>query len=57
MPRDPAGEAHTLEWTIAALNSIEMVSVPWWYLEITGAKENHLTGWLESRLGHMENGS
>jgi glutathione S-transferase len=54
MPRDPAGEAQTLEWAIAALNSIEMVSVPWWFLEITGAKENGLTGWLESRLAHME---
>jgi glutathione S-transferase len=54
MPRDPVGEAQTLQWTIAALNSIEMVTVPWWYLEATGAKENHLTGWLESRLDHME---
>jgi glutathione S-transferase len=54
MPRDPAGEAQTLQWTIAALNSIEMVSVPWWFLEVTGAKENGLTGWLESRLNHME---
>ncbi|MEZ5670219.1 MAG: glutathione S-transferase family protein [Alphaproteobacteria bacterium] len=54
MPSDPAGEAETLQWVIAALNSIEMVSVPWWFLEVTGAKENHLTGWLESRLGHLE---
>ena len=54
MPRDPAGEAETLQWTIAALNSIEMVSVPWWFLEVTGAKDNNLTGWLESRLDHME---
>jgi len=54
MPRDPAGEAQTLQWTIAALNSIEMVAVPWWFLEVTGAKDNHLTGWLESRLAHME---
>jgi glutathione S-transferase len=28
MPRDQAGEADTLQWTIAALNSVEMVSVP-----------------------------
>lgn len=55
MPRDPVGEAQTLQWTIAALNSLEMVTVPWWFLEVTGAKDNHLTGWLESRLGHMEN--
>jgi len=54
MPRDPAGQAHTLQWTIAALNSIEMVAVPWGFLEVTGAKDNHLTGWLESRLAHME---
>lgn len=54
MPRDPVGEAQTLEWTVAALNSIEMVSVPWWFLEVTSAKENGLTEWLESRLGHME---
>ena len=54
MPRDPVGEAQTLQWTIAALNSIEMVSVPWWFLEVTGAKDNGLTGWLEGRLGHME---
>jgi glutathione S-transferase len=54
MPRDPVGEAQTLQWTIAALNSMEMVTVPWWFLEVTGAKENGLTGWLESRLGHIE---
>jgi glutathione S-transferase len=29
-------------------------TVPWWFLEVTGAKDNHLTGWLESRLDHME---
>lgn len=54
MPRDPVGEAQALQWTIAALNSIEMVAVPWWFLEVTGAKENGLTGWLESRLNHIE---
>jgi glutathione S-transferase len=46
MPRDPVGEAQALQWTIAALNSIEMVTVPWWFLEVTG--------WLESRLEHIE---
>jgi glutathione S-transferase len=54
MPRDPVGEAQTLQWTIAALNSIEMVTVPWWYLEVSGAKDNQLGGWLKSRLDHME---
>lgn len=54
MPRDPAGEAETLQWTIAALNSVEMVSAPWWFLDVTGAKENGLTGWLTQRLDHIE---
>ncbi|MGE0621797.1 MAG: glutathione S-transferase family protein [Pseudomonadales bacterium] len=54
MPRDPVGEAQTLQWTIAALNSMEMVTVPWWFLEATGAEDNGLTDWFESRLDHME---
>jgi glutathione S-transferase len=54
MPSDPVGEAQTVQWIIAALNSIEMVTVPWWYLEVTGVKENGLTGWMESRLSHIE---
>ena len=54
MPRDPAGEAETLQWTIAALNSIEMVSVPWWFLGLSIKENNPLEGWLGQRLGHME---
>jgi glutathione S-transferase len=54
MPRDPAGEAETVQWTIAALNSIEMVTVPWWFLKMCGDEDNGLTGWMTQRLGHME---
>jgi glutathione S-transferase len=54
MPRDPVGEAETLQWTIAALNSIEMVSVPWWFLKITGSENAGLTGWMAKRLDQME---
>ena len=54
MPRDRAGEAATLEWVVAALNSIELVTVPWWFLGISGQQENGLTGWLESRLAKLE---
>jgi glutathione S-transferase len=54
MPRDPVGEAETLQWTVAALNSIEMASVPWWFLKISGAADNPLTGWLEQRLAAIE---
>jgi len=54
MPRDPKGEAQTSQWTIAALNSIEMVSVPWWFLKISGDKDNVLAGWMGKRLDQME---
>jgi len=54
MPRDAAGEAQTLQWTIAALNSIEMVSVPWWFLGLSNKENNPLEGWLAQRLGHLE---
>ncbi len=54
MPRDAAGAGQTLQWLIAALNSVEMVSVPWWFLEVTGAEDNPLSGWFQSRLDHLE---
>jgi glutathione S-transferase len=54
MPPDPVGAAETLQWTIAALNSIEMVSVPWWFLRLCGDADNQLTGWLGQRLDHIE---
>lgn len=54
MPRSATGEAETLQWVIAALNSIELVSVPWWFLGLSGDDENGLSGWLDSRLAHME---
>ena len=54
MPRDPVGEAETLQWTISALNSIEMVSVPWWFLRMSGDQDNALAGWLVQRLSHLE---
>ena len=54
MPNDPVGEAQTVQWIIAALNSIEMVTVPWWFLEISGVRDNSLTDWFAKRLNHME---
>lgn len=54
MPPDPIGAAETLQWTIAALNSIEMVTVPWWFLKISGDADNELTGWMGQRLDQLE---
>ena len=54
MPRDPVAAADNLQWVMAALNSIEMVSVPWWFLTVSGQLENPLGAWLDKRLGQLE---
>lgn len=54
MPRDPAGAADTLQWVIAALNSIEMVTVPWWFSTLSGHVDTPLTGWMDTRLAQLE---
>lgn len=53
MPRDPAAAAETTQWVIAALNSLEMVSVPWWFLKMSGDERNGLTSWLKTRLDQI----
>jgi glutathione S-transferase len=54
MPRNPKGEAETLQWTIAALNSIEMVSVPWWFIGLSNDRSNPLENWMLLRLKQLE---
>lgn len=54
MPRDASGEAETVQWVIAALNSIEMVTVPWWFLKMSGQENNGLTDWMGKRVGQLE---
>lgn len=53
VPQDAAGAAETLQWVIAALNSIEMATVPWWFLSMSG-QDAALEPWVASRLAHME---
>jgi glutathione S-transferase len=53
MPRDPQGRADTLQWLIAGLNSVEMVSVPWWFIGLSNPPENPLEGWLNARLDRL----
>lgn len=54
MPRDPQGEADTLQWVIAALNSIEMITVPWWFVGMSRPDENPLEGLMRQRLEQLE---
>lgn len=54
MPRDTHGKADTLQWLVAALNSIEMVTVPWWFIKMTAPGDNPLAGWMAQRFERLE---
>lgn len=54
MPADPVLAAETTQWLFSALNSIEMVAVPWWFLSLSGGPDNGLLGFLDGRLAHLE---
>lgn len=54
MPRDPKGESEVMQWLISALNSLEMVTVPWWFVGVSGASENPLYDWMIQRFDHLE---
>jgi glutathione S-transferase len=54
MPSDRKGVAATRQWIVAALNSIEMVSVPWWFVGMSNPPSNPLEDWLTSRLSQLE---
>jgi len=54
MPREAQGKADTLQWLVAALNSVEMVTVPWWFINLSGPAENPLAGWMKQRFDRLE---
>jgi glutathione S-transferase len=54
MPRDATGRAEVLQWVVAGLNSVEMVTVPWWFIGRSDPAENPLEGWLAARLQRLE---
>jgi glutathione S-transferase len=60
MPTDPRGRSETIEWVFAALNSVEMVSLPWSILKFTSDSgdtpaSKHLDAFLKAaRLKHLE---
>jgi glutathione S-transferase len=54
MPRDPKGRADTVQWVISALNSVEMVTLPWWVIDMSKRDENPLAGWMGQRFDRLE---
>jgi glutathione S-transferase len=62
MPADPPGRSETIEWLFAALNSVEMASLPWSLFQFSGQAGGDAPGWKMfddflkiSRLQHLEN--
>ena len=60
MPADPRGRNEVIEWLFAALNSVEMASLPWFIFQISGYTGD-TPGWkrlddflMVSRLKHIE---
>lgn len=59
MPADTRGRSVALEWLFAALNSVEMASLPWAILKFSG-DTGDTPGWkrldefLKARLQHLE---
>ena len=60
MPADPRGRSEAIEWLFAALNSVEMASLPWSLLIFSGATADTpewklFDGFLhQHRLKHLE---
>ncbi|WP_437587728.1 glutathione S-transferase family protein [Sorangium sp. So ce1000] len=59
MPADPRGRSEVIEWLFAALNSVEMASLPWVIFVFSGETaetpgRKRLDEFLKSRLQHME---
>ena len=42
------------QWLVSALNSVEMVTVPWWFVKVSGASENPLHDWMMQRFDKLE---
>lgn len=59
MPLDPRGRSEVIEWLFAALNSVEMASLPW-SIFIFSNEDRDTSGWklldgfLNARLQRME---
>jgi glutathione S-transferase len=59
LPRDPVRRAEAIEWLFAALNSVEMASLPWSILQFSGNEgdtpaRKFLDEFLAGRLKHLE---
>ena len=59
LPADARGRSEAIMWVFAALNSVEMASLPWALFRFLGfaadsPERKFYDDWLNARLGHLE---
>jgi glutathione S-transferase len=58
MPADPRRRTEAIQWSFAALNSVEMASLPWALLQFSGETGTpawrSFDSWVTARLEHLE---
>lgn len=58
LPRDLAGEAQVLRWSVAALNTIELPVLALWFVDLSGGKGSKpseaLRAWADMRLEQLD---
>ncbi len=54
MPRDRRGRSDVIEWLFAALNSVEMASLPWSLAKFSDPSEKRFDDFLKLRLDRLE---
>ena len=59
LPVEPRARAQVQEWLFAALNSVEMASLPWFIFKFTegnseSPEQKRISEFLDARLQHME---
>ena len=54
IPADPRARSEAVEWLFAALNSVEMASLPWSLFKFSGQREQRFDDFLKLRLDRLE---
>lgn len=54
MPRDPRGRSDVIAWVFAALNSVEMATLPWSLFKSSNRSEKFFDDFVKLRLDRLE---
>jgi glutathione S-transferase len=60
LPSDPRGRSESIKWLFAALSSVELYSLPWWWMQISSPEARERPEWkgwdtvFKDKLGRLE---